>query len=241
MEKTIFIEDIGEVRLWKSSRARRVSIRITPGGQVTVTIPAHSGWNAALRFLEQKKKWVKKTLVRLEEKRPPRRVYHPGENPFTRRHRLFLLPDSKISEKVQARISGGKITVTYPAAWPLSHPLLQEMISSLRIRALRNEARVYLPGRLTELAGRYGYTYRRLFLKNLKSRWGSCSSAGNINLNIRLMDLPDHLIDYVILHELAHTRHKNHGPAFWAELEMTTGNARKLDKELNRYHIFQDL
>jgi len=204
--------------------------------------------NAAEKFremstdeLRQKAVEFKRELFTKQEVlRNSVRSYHPGENPFTRRHRLFLLPDSKISGKVQARISGGEITVTYPAAWPLSHPLLQEMIGSLHIRTLRNEARAYLPGRLTELAGRYGYTYRRLFLKNLKSRWGSCSSAGNINLNIRLMDLPDHLIDYVLLHELAHTRHKNHGPAFWTELEMTTGNARELDKELNRYHIFQD-
>jgi predicted metal-dependent hydrolase len=56
MEKNIFLEEVGEVRLRKSNRAHRISIRITPGGRVTVTIPAHSGWNAALRFLEQKKK-----------------------------------------------------------------------------------------------------------------------------------------------------------------------------------------
>ena len=241
MEKNFFLEDVGEVILRKSKRARRTSIRITPDGKVTVTIPALSGWNSALHFLEQKKGWVKNTLKRLEQNRPPRPAYHPGENPFTRRHRLVLLPDKTVNEEVQTHISEARVTVKYPAGWQLSHPFIERVIGTLRIHTLRIEAHAYLPGRLEELARHHGYSYRRLFLKNLKTRWGSCSSAGNINLNIRLMELPDHLIDYVILHELAHTRHKNHGPAFWTELEQTTGNARNLDKELNRYHIFQDL
>ena len=241
MEKTYYLKEIGEVLLRKSRRARRISIRITPGEKVTVTLPWYGDWNTAIRFLEQKKGWVKKTLERLEKKRPPRQVYHPGENPFTRRHRLILLPEDMKKEVVEAHLADGKVTVRYPSGWEISRPFLQQVINDLRIRTLRKEARDYLPGRVAAFARLHGYSYRQVFLKNLKTRWGSCSSAGNINLNIRLMELPEHLIDYVILHELAHTRHKNHGPAFWTELDKTTGNARKLDRELNKYHIFQDL
>ena len=77
-------------------------------------------------------------------------------------------------------------------------------------RALRLEAKQYLPDKVREFAEMYGFKFNKLTLKNIKSRWGSCSRKNNINLSIHLMRLPDHLIDYVILHELVHTVHHNH-------------------------------
>ena len=85
------------------------------------------------------------------------------------------------------------------------------------------------------LAEKYGLSFADLRVKNLKTRWGSCSSVNNINLNIHLMRLPEHLIDYVILHELAHTIHKNHGKGFWQTLDKFSGNARLLAKEMRQY------
>ena len=72
--------------------------------------------------------------------------------------------------------------------------------------------------RLDELSKEYGFTYNRVFIRNQKTRWGSCSNKNNINLNRKLIYLPDELSDYVILHELLHTRIKNHSKTFWVEL-----------------------
>ena len=80
---------------------------------------------------------------------------------------------------------------------------------------LMAKARRYLPQRLEYLAARYGVEYARLRINRAKSRWGSCSSHGNINLSCRLMALPLHTIDYVIVHELCHRTHMNHSRAFW--------------------------
>ncbi len=242
MEKIIYLKEVGEVVLRKSRRARRVSIRITPAGRVTVTIPFYSGWNTAVRFLEQKKDWVSRTVQKMEKKRPPRPVYREGENPFTRFHKLILTPskDAETEEVVRGRITEKEALLIYPASWVPENEQLRAIIQEMYIRVLRQEARQYLLPRLRRLAADHGYTYRRVFLKNLKTRWGSCSAAGNINLNIHLMMLPGHLIDYVLLHELAQTRHKNHGPGFWEELQRTTGNARELDRELNKYPVAHD-
>lgn len=75
-----------------------------------------------------------------------------------------------------------------------------------------------LAGRLHELAAGHGYTINRVSIRNQKTRWGSCSARNNISLNMKLILLPNNLIDFVLLHELVHTRIKNHGKEFWSEL-----------------------
>ncbi|NQV43160.1 MAG: M48 family metallopeptidase [Candidatus Marinimicrobia bacterium] len=77
------------------------------------------------------------------------------------------------------------------------------------------EIRRSLTSRLYELAQEYDFQYKKVSLRNQKSRWGSCSAQDNISLNQNLFYLPDHLRDYVLIHELAHTREKNHSPKFW--------------------------
>lgn len=91
--------------------------------------------------------------------------------------------------------------------------------------------------RLDELAEKHGFTYNRVFVRNQKTRWGSCSSRNNINLNIKLARLSDDLIDYVILHELVHTIIKNHGKTFWSTMDSLTGDAKAVDSRLNRYRL----
>ena len=101
----------------------------------------------------------------------------------------------------------------------------------------REAARQMLIQRLRELAGEYGFQYNRIFIRRQKTLWGSCSSKNNINLNIRLAELPNRLRDYVILHELVHTRIKNHSGEFWRELGRIVENAKNLHSELKRYHL----
>ena len=98
-----------------------------------------------------------------------------------------------------------------------------------RIVAMRKEAKMLLPRRLSELAERYGFSFGRIFIKHNSSNWGSCSARGNINLNLNLVRLPQLLCDHVILHELCHLRHPNHGPEFHALLELLDAdNLRRL-------------
>lgn len=101
----------------------------------------------------------------------------------------------------------------------------------------RAEARAELIGRLNELADKYGFTYGKVFIRNQKTRWASCSAKNNINLNIKLIRLPDELIDYVILHELAHTRVKNHSKAFWIGLDKFVGDPKKMHSRLKEYGL----
>lgn len=92
-------------------------------------------------------------------------------------------------------------------------------LSSSEIESLRRQAKAELPGRLAELASRYGFSYNRVTVKHNVSNWGSCSSKGNINLNLNIVRLPRVFQDYVLLHELCHLRHQDHGQGFHLLLE----------------------
>ena len=99
----------------------------------------------------------------------------------------------------------------------------------------RKVARKILCRRIGELAQLHDFVYQRVSIRKQKSRWGSCSSKNNINLNANLLHLPPELIDYVLLHELVHTRVKNHSKDFWDELETVVPNARQVDRRLKDY------
>lgn len=94
-----------------------------------------------------------------------------------------------------------------------------------------------LLNRLNELAKAYNFVYNKVSIRNQKTRWGSCSDKNNISLNIKLVRLPGELIDYVILHELLHTRIKNHGPSFWHALDKLVGDSKAFREKLNQYSI----
>ena len=91
--------------------------------------------------------------------------------------------------------------------------------------------------RLDELCKQNGFTYNKIFVKNQKTRWGSCSAKNNINLNVNLVRLPEELIDYVILHELVHTKIKNHSKLFWEELSRFVTDPKRLAKKLRQYRL----
>lgn len=97
------------------------------------------------------------------------------------------------------------------------------------------EAKTMLVRRLAQLAERHGFSYQKVTIRNQKTKWGSCSYKNNISLNIQLACLPQRLIDYVLLHELVHTKIKNHSPQFWAELDKYVGDAKALRSQLNAY------
>jgi len=99
----------------------------------------------------------------------------------------------------------------------------------------KKQATIFLNRKLRELAVKHGFTYNKVTIRNQKTRWGSCSPDNNISLNMQLARLPQELVDYVILHELVHTKIKNHGQDFWKEMDRLTGNSRQLRAKMRSY------
>ncbi len=95
------------------------------------------------------------------------------------------------------------------------------------IRELVDKARKYIPERVAYFAEHMGVTYGRITIRNQKTRWGSCSSKGNLNFNCLLMLTPAEIIDYVVVHELCHRKEMNHSGAFWNEVEKVLPDYRE--------------
>lgn len=238
MEKSVqslFIEDIGTVFLKKSTRSRSLRIQVSRKEGITVFIPSFVSENMAVRFIHEKKNWIQKSLQRQTRLQNQQTIFHE-DTPFqTRMHTLHLLKHNK--NTIKSVVSGNKVVVWYPLSANVEDSRIQRIIRRAVLEAWRVEAKKYLPSRTAELASLNNFQYNKLTIKNTKTRWGSCSATNNINLNLQLMRLPNYLIDYIILHELTHTVHKNHQKSFWNKMESLLPCARKLDKELNKYHL----
>ena len=134
---------------------------------------------------------------------------------------------------VDSKLSWMRKNLDKMKAWEDEHQIFSKKFADID----ETEAKMKIKGRVNELAQRHGFAYNKVSVRNLKSRWGSCSHKNNISLNMKLIALPKEMLDYVIMHELVHTRVRNHGKNFWKELGRVAGNAKELNVELRRYHM----
>ncbi len=117
------------------------------------------------------------------------------------------------------------------------HEAEHEEFQRNRVKLDKRAAREKLVARLEHLSIKYGFSYNRVYVRSQKTLWGSCSHKNNISLNVRLVELPEELSDYVIIHELVHTRVKSHCARFWDELHRYVPDAKRVDKELRKYRL----
>jgi predicted metal-dependent hydrolase len=149
-------------------------------------------------------------------------------------HHLYLRQSFQATA-VSTRIAANEITISFPPTYASDDAAVQAAAHKACIRALRKEAEVLLPQRLEALASQTGYIYKSVGVKQLKSRWGSCNSHKEIVLNLFLMQLPWKLIDYVLVHELTHTKVMHHGAPFWREMEQHLPHAKSLRGQMADY------
>jgi predicted metal-dependent hydrolase len=159
---------------------------------------------------------------------------------------IYLKPDKTIRVAIPYGVSLKKAekTVYFKIDWIQKYLTKIKSLEQKHNSILSNssdinitEAREKIINRLNKLAENYGFKYNKVFIRKQKTLWGSCSSGNNISLNINLTRLPNNLIDYIILHELVHTKVKNHGKDFWIELGRFIENAKMLSLKLKKYQF----
>ncbi len=227
--KQVDIQGIGAVTLYKRRGNHSLRLSVGSAGEIRVSMPYWLPYAAGTQFAVSRREWINTHRV------PAATTHLQHGQAIGKAHRLLFIP-SHDSSKVSARIKLSQIEVTHPVHLANNDVSVQKSARSASVRALRKEAEQLLPQRLRQLAEREGFEYTSVGVKQLKSRWGSCSSKQEIILNLFLMQLPWHLIDYVLLHELTHTRVMQHGAPFWQELEQHAPHAKQLRKEIGEYH-----
>lgn len=226
--KKIDVPGIGIVTLYKRKGSRSIRLSVNLAGEVRVSLPYWLPYDAGARFALSKVEWIQ---ARLKERTT---IILSDGQAIGKSHHLSFVSDAAVS-KVTARVHGSQIRITHPDFLEVESVEVQTIAERAAIRALRVQAERLLPQRLQALASAHGFTYKSATVKRLSSRWGSCDSDKNIVLNLFLIQLPWQLIDYVVLHELTHTRALNHGPAFWEEFERQLPEAKKLRREIKQY------
>lgn len=230
------IDGIGEVCFVWNRNSLNLRISMTPFQGVRVTVPPFVSLAYARQFVEDKRAWILKHAERMAEREKGKSIFTPERVFKTQDHTLIL--HTHTEKTIRIIIKSGGIHVFYPDFASVEDPRIQRAIRKGIMEAWRIEAGKYLPQRIKELASAHGFSFSRVTVRNNKTRWGSCSRDNNISLHIQLMRLPRHLKDYIILHELVHTVHKNHGKQYWQLLDKVTGgNAKKLDKAMNHYRL----
>lgn len=220
--------DFGQIIIHTRRGARNITMRVKPDG-LHLTVPPRSLLKKVLEVLQP---YRKQLLEQLEQIAPK-----PVDLSFRIHADCFHL--SLASSKLKhftIRREEEEMIIYCPENVDFKREDVQKLVRSAILRAMKKAAETYLPPLLSMWAERFGLTYRKVRIIGARSRWGSCSAARTISLSCYLMLLPAKLMDYVILHELAHTKEMNHGPRFWELLDgMTEGKALLLRKELRAY------
>lgn len=227
--------DFGAVIIKRSIRARNMRIRVHPEKGVSVIMPVQYTEKQAIAFIKEKHTWIENSLRKTAGIKQQNTLFTEQTDFRTKYHSLQFRKHEKSTLKFDVR--NRIVTISYPEFASITDQRIQEFIRNAIVQTMRFEAKQVLPVRTRELAKKFGISVNEVKVRNNKTRWGSCSGKNNINLNIHLMRLPNELADYVILHELAHVKHKNHSKNFWNYLESICKNSKFLDKKLNKYNL----
>jgi predicted metal-dependent hydrolase len=186
-------------------KARRYLLRLKPDGTARITIPRGGNVTHAHQFAQHGRPWLEQQLQRLLSWPATPAIWTSATEVWFRGEQVRL----EIEQAGHVRL-GSEIIRVKDASADL-RPTVEAHLRKLASREF--------PPRVRELALLHGLTVQRVSVRNQRSRWGSCSRRGTISLNWRLIQTPEFVRDYIILHELAHLRHMNHSRHFWQEVE----------------------
>jgi predicted metal-dependent hydrolase len=228
MDKVIDGKELGPIVVRKNLRAKRYSLRVVEG-TIIATIPKRGKESEMLSFIDAKRERLKKMLAK-NRKKP---LLNEDCRIKTCTFELHIFRTQRTN--IYISLKEGVLHIACPEDIDFNNEQIQQQLWAIVTKMMQIEAKRILPKRLAALALQHGLQYSGVTIRQTRTRWGSCSSKKRISLSSSLMLLPDHLIEYVLLHELCHTVEMNHSERFWSLLnKVANGKARELRKELRK-------
>lgn len=224
---SIHDEEFGTIHIRKHVRSSSLRIKVAPDGSLHATVPMYTPLILAKRMIRSSRSQIRE-MVKYRDAQTLK--LYDGMS-IGKSHTLVTVTSSQTS--VVRR--GQQIVVQLRDGETLETSSVSAVVKPIVLKALRREASSYLPRRLEYLATQQNASYKKVRFSHAGTRWGSCSSNGTISLNIMLMMLPFELIDYVLVHELAHTKEMNHSTHFWSIVQSEIPNYKLLRKELKMF------
>jgi predicted metal-dependent hydrolase len=200
----------GAVQFRRSARARRYRLTLRRDGTAVATVPARGSIREAERFVERHAGWLERARARLARRPTVERIWVPGTSVLWRGS-LTEIRAGLPSESGYQSVCLASDVFRLPSLEGDLRPVLEKRFA--------HRARIELPARAWELAALTGVPLKNVSVRNQRSRWGSCSVSGTVTLNWRLVQAPEEVRDYIILHELMHFHEMNHSNRFWARVE----------------------
>jgi predicted metal-dependent hydrolase len=192
-------------------RSRSIKIKIESSGEVVVVTPKRVSQRSIDAFIQQQAVWINQHLAKIKLKKNSSET-DTTVMLFGKKYQKTMITTGEIPRGVS--IKGNQLLISIPNL-DMAPSHIQEKQQTYIERFLKNTAEQYIVPRTHQLAKIMNTQFGTITLRQQKSRWGSCSSQGNLNFNWRLIHAPTEVIDYVIIHELAHRHHMNHSSAFW--------------------------
>lgn len=230
--------ELGTIEFIRNDRSKHIRVRILSSG-LKVTLPSRATEREAMKFIHSIREKLIQKQKKLEKGLEQRNIIIDENS--TLKTLTFEVNAKPVSRKnIYFSLKNSTLNIEFPIGTDCSNTETQQHFWNGISYFLRKEAKRLLPDRTKQLARNFGFVVNNIKIQSSKTRWGSCSRDKNINLSLYLMLLPAHLIDYVILHELCHTKEMNHGEKFWAWMDKVTDSKSKLlRKELKNYHMPQ--
>jgi predicted metal-dependent hydrolase len=200
-------------------RSKRYILRLKPDGSARVTIPRRGSIRAAREFAGRHVSWLKQQLQRLAAKPVRNTAWQIGSEILFRGETVNIVAGVE-----SATVTFADQTIRMTGTADDLRPEIEHHMRSLAVAEL--------PPRVCMFAQQHSLTVKCVTVRNQKSRWGSCSRRGTISLNWRLIQAPEFVSDYIILHELMHLRQMNHSQKFWQEVENVCPDFRNAEKWL---------
>lgn len=224
--RTISDKELGDIIVRQVARASHIRFKLSPKGQLIITAPTLT----PLFVIKQAIRSSRRQLATMLNTHRQSHIYSDQQQ-IGKSHRLAII-ESTLHDKPKISVKDRHIVLSVPPKTDIESAEIQNIIQSSVLKVVRKEAKAYLNRRLSHLASKHGFSYQAIRFTHTGSRWGSCSSQGTISLNIALMKLPLELIDYVLIHELCHTKQMNHSADFWKLVEQYTPDYRELRHRL---------